>query len=179
MGKASKSKFSNDWILKFGLEVSSRNVVTGSLTSVLCLFCRHFGREDSKDTHKQKLTNNEKYFTKQPWRSDNFQVHLRSMHPSKWNKYQDLSTEDKMNFFERNKVPEAVNLRAFVQPEGSMRARVLAEQRCKFSIDMDIVNNIIGELLFEQPTEDNAGAVVRERALRSFLFNINDKRLYH
>jgi hypothetical protein len=178
----SKKKFSSDWIVKYGLEVTTRDVSDGSVTSVLCLFCRTFNREDSNDeSRKRKMTANEKYFS-YPWRADNFSTHLKKQHPSKWAEYQELPTEDKKSFFKRNECPEAVNMRSFVQPEASMKARIIAKQKCKFLIDADIVNILIGELLLDEPTTedaDNANAGVqieraRKNALKIFTFQADD-----
>lgn len=70
--------------MKFGLEVSTRDVGTSKVTSVLCLFCKHCGRDDGNDgddnccqTRKRKRTTNIKYFLS-PWRSDNFSNHLKN-----------------------------------------------------------------------------------------------------
>ena len=63
-------EFNQSWIVKFGLEVSTRDVGTSKVTSVLCLFCNHCGRDDGDDdddddgqTRKRKRTTNIKYFT--------------------------------------------------------------------------------------------------------------------
>jgi hypothetical protein len=152
--------------------VSTRDVSNCSVTSVLCVFCRTFGREDSNnESRKRKMTANEKYFS-YPWRVDNFTTHLKKQHHSKWAEYQELSTEDKKSFFKSNECPEAVNMRSFVQPEASMKARIIAKQKCKFLIDADIVNILIGELLLDEPPEedaDNPNGVQVERARRNAL----------
>ncbi|KAG7370273.1 hypothetical protein IV203_028019 [Nitzschia inconspicua] len=77
-------EFNESWIVKFGLEVSTRDVGTSKITSVLCLFCKHCGRDDGNDgddnccqTRKRKRTTNIKYFLS-PWRSDNFSNHLKN-----------------------------------------------------------------------------------------------------
>lgn len=123
------------------------------MTSVLCLFCRTFYREEiNEESRKRKITANEKYFSAR-WHADNFSSHLKNKNPTKWAEYQVLSVEEKKVFFVTNENPEAVNLRSFVQPEGSMKAHIIAKQKCKFIIDSDIVNILIGELLhvLEEP----------------------------
>ena len=45
-GKA--KKFQTEWTLKYGVEVSTRTPSTSEVSSVLCMFCRHFGREDGQ-----------------------------------------------------------------------------------------------------------------------------------
>ena len=124
--KGKAKKFSSEWTLKYGLEVSTRNPSTSEVTSMLCLFCRQFGREG-----KRKRTTNLKYFS-YPWRTDNFSCHLKQQHPVKWDEYKNLSVEDKQNFFVEKESPEVVNMRSFVQPEGSMKARIIAKQKFNF-----------------------------------------------
>jgi hypothetical protein len=92
---------------------------------MLCLFCRQFGREDEDVEQKRKRTTNCIYFS-YPWRSDNFSSLLMQQHPMKWNEYTCLSVEDKQKFFMKNESAEVVNMRSFVQPEGSMKARIIA-----------------------------------------------------
>ena len=167
-------KFSNDWIIQYGLEVATRDVTTSCVTSVLCLFCRTFGREEiNEESRKRKITANEKYFSG-PWRADNFLSHLKKQHPTKWPEYQVLSVEEKKGFFVTNETPEAVMLRSFVQPEGSMKARIIAKQKCKFIIDSDIVNIIIGELLLDEPVDGAPVDEARKNSLKAFTFDPED-----
>ena len=46
-------------------------------------------------------------------------------------------------------------MRSFVQPEGSMKARIIAKQKCKFIIDAEIVESLIGGLLFDKPNDED------------------------
>ena len=192
----SEKKFNEDWILKYGLEVSSRDASSSSssVTSVLCLFCRTFGREGSikNNSRKRKITENEKYFTGVPWRADNFSSHLKNQHPASWAQYQALSTDEKQSFFKRRseRAAEAVTVvQSFVQPEASLKAQIISKQKCKYIIDADIVNILIGELLLDDPpaptdedflanSNDNAGVRAVERfrknALKLFVFQEDD-----
>jgi hypothetical protein len=97
--RTSKAKtFQQEWILKYGLEVSTRDPSTSNVTSALCKFCSQFGREDEDaEERKRKRTTNVKYFS-YPWRSDNFSSHLKLQHTTKWNEYNCLSFEEKRNF---------------------------------------------------------------------------------
>lgn len=149
-----KSKFQSNWILKFGLEVMTRDVTTNEVTSVMCLFCRQCGREDEEEVaRKRKRTLNAKYFGT-PWRSDNFSSHMKKNHPMKWKEYCELSMESKKNFFIKEEHEDVINMRSFVQPEGSMKARIISKQKCKFIIDADIVKTLIGNLLFDESVEE-------------------------
>ncbi len=174
--KGKAKKFSLEWILKYGLEVATRNPPTSEVTSVLCLFCRSFGREDEDVERKRKRTTNLKYFS-YPWRADNFSSHLNLQHPVKWNEYTSLSVEDKEKFFRKNESAEAVNMRSFVQPEGSMKARIIAKQKFKFIIDANIIETLIFGLLFnnsEEEGEDASFERAKKNAFKSLVRNEED-----
>jgi hypothetical protein len=53
-----------------------------------------------------------------------------------------------------NESAEVVNMRSFVQPEASMRAREIAKHKFNFMIDEDIVNKLIFGLLFNLPVQE-------------------------
>ena len=172
-------QFNKSWIVKFGLEVSTRDVATSQVTSVLCLFCKHCGRDDTDgDERKRKRTTNIKYYTS-PWRSDHFNAHLRTQHRSKWELYQGLSAEEQTNFFVREEKAEAVAMRSFVQPQASMKASIIAKEKCKYIIDTEIIEQLIGELLFDTSAESNScdDDIDRRKryAMRAFVFNEDDK----
>jgi hypothetical protein len=157
------------WLVKLGLEVSTRDVGTSKVTSVLCLFCKHCGRDDGDDNadggiRKRKRTTNKKYFTS-PWRSDNFSNHLSKQHKTKWEIYQGLQNEEKIHFFTREEKPEAVAMRSFVQPEATMKARILAKQKCIYLVDLDIIEQLFGDLFFDTKAEDCEDDVARTKKL--------------
>jgi len=139
--------FQSDWTLRYGLEVSTRNPSTSEVTSVLCLFCGQFGQEEEDVERKQKRTTNLNYFS-YPWRSDNCSSQFEQQHTMKWKEYECLSAEDKPNVFAKNESAEVVNMRSFIQLEGSMKAHINAKQKFKFIIDADISVTLIFGLLF-------------------------------
>ena len=171
--KGKAKKFSLEWILKYGLEVATRHPSTTEVTSVLCLFCRSFGREDEDAERKRKRTTNLKYYS-YPWRADNFSSHLKLQHPVKWNEYTSLSVEEKEKFFAKNESAKAVNMRSFVQPEASMKARIIAKQKFKFIIDADIIETLIFGLLFNNSEEEGEDASIegaKKNAFKSLVCN--------
>lgn len=82
---------------KFGLAVADTDAATGTVLSAVCLFCKHFGREQKAHT-KRKATANLKYF-KHSFRTDQYVQHLASQHPSNWARYQAASDPEKHAFF--------------------------------------------------------------------------------
>ncbi|KAG7343599.1 hypothetical protein IV203_021544 [Nitzschia inconspicua] len=179
-------EFHESWIVKFGLEVSTRDVGTSKVTSVLCLFCKHCGRDDGNDgddnccqTRKRKRTTNIKYFTS-PWRSDNFTSHLKNQHMKTWDIYRGLSMEEQRIFFVRVEKPEAIAMRSFVQPEASLKARIIAKQKCDYLIDVEIIDKLIGDMLFDTTSEgDNLDDVERSKQIAMKVFELEeDKQVY-
>ncbi|TMW57228.1 hypothetical protein Poli38472_003153 [Pythium oligandrum] len=83
--------------LKFGLEVVAREEQTQDVTAVLCLFCKHFGREERVGA-KRRATTNFKYF-KPPFRTDQYLQHHRLQHPKRWAAYEAASVQEKHAFF--------------------------------------------------------------------------------
>ncbi|KAG7359427.1 hypothetical protein IV203_034525 [Nitzschia inconspicua] len=115
---------------------------------------------------------NAKYFS-YPWRSDNFSRHLKQQHPVKWNEYTSLPVEEKQKFFVEKESAEVVNMRSFVQPEGSMKARIIAKQKFQFVIDADIIETLIFGLLFdnseEEGEEDNSVQLAKRTRTRTLV----------
>ncbi|KAJ0394136.1 hypothetical protein P43SY_000056 [Pythium insidiosum] len=107
--------------LRFGLEVIARDDATGAVTSALCLFCKHFGREP-KPGAKRRATTNFKYF-KGTFRTDQYVQHHRLQHPVKWAAYEAASPKDKQVFFPRHVIP--------VDREVSLAAAAVAKRRKK------------------------------------------------
>jgi len=64
-----------------------------------------------------------------------------------WKEYESLSSEDKQKIFVKNESAEVINMRSFIQPEGSMKARIISKQKFKFIIDADIIETLIFGLL--------------------------------
>ncbi|GLD96269.1 hypothetical protein PINS_up004952 [Pythium insidiosum] len=88
--------------LRFGLEVIARDA-SGAVTSALCLFCKHFGREP-KPGAKRRATTNFKYF-KGSFRTDQYVQHHRLQHPVKWAAYEASTQKEKQVFFPRHVIP--------------------------------------------------------------------------
>ncbi|KAG7353887.1 hypothetical protein IV203_003242 [Nitzschia inconspicua] len=112
-------EFNESWIVKFGLEVSTRDVGTSKVTSVLCLFC---------NTAVMKK-------------------------------------------------PEAIAMRSFVQPEASMKARINAKQKCDYLIDVEIIDKLIGGMLFDTTSEgDNLDDVERSKRIAMKVFDLEEDK---
>ena len=87
-------QFNKSWIVKFGLEVSTRDVATSQGTSVLCLFCKHHDDTDADERKRKRTTTTSSATRRRP-----FHRHLKTQHRSKWEIYQGLSAEEQIIFF--------------------------------------------------------------------------------
>ena len=149
-------------MLQYGLEIASRNANTKEVDSVRCKFCLFFGKEGRKapssapeSIRKRKVTDNIKYFTR-PFRVDNYKSHLRT-HTAKWAEYQVLPSHEKEAFFDKTPDKFINTLSAHYDIERNANV---------FCIDTDIVDKIIGEMLFD--LDDDEDIISKERALSMF-----------
>ncbi|KAI2510600.1 hypothetical protein MHU86_3868 [Fragilaria crotonensis] len=71
--------------------------------------------------------------------SNNFVSHLCKKLAAMWEDYMALTHDGKKPFFvSAGEAPDAVNLQSFVQPEATVKAQVIAKQKCSFAIDGDM-----------------------------------------
>jgi len=89
-----------------------------------------------------------------------------------------LSAGDKPNIFMKNESAEVVSMQSFVQPEGSMKACIIAKQKFKFIFDADIIETLIFGLLLsnseEEGDEDYSFEQAKKNALKHFAHNQED-----
>jgi hypothetical protein len=142
-GRKVDARFHEHWVVQFGLHISSRNVRTLEVISVVCRFCLNKDQSllcSAEEERKRKRTENSKHFCP-PWRSDNFASHLRSQHASEYEAYKVLSLEEKQRYFLHTESDQVVNMLSFLQPQATIQTQVLAKQKCSFFIDSDIVTH--------------------------------------
>lgn len=83
--------------------------------------------------------------------------------------------EEQRNFFLREEKPEAIAMRSFVQPEASMKARIIAKQKCDYLIDVEIIDKLIGCMLFDTTAEgDNLDDVERSKRNAMKVFDLKE-----
>ncbi|KAG2774433.1 hypothetical protein PC129_g2080 [Phytophthora cactorum] len=90
--------------LRFGIAAVSRDPATGDVEEAVCLFCKHFGREQRADK-KRKSASTVKYF-RDSFRPDQYTQHHQLQHPTQWTKYKDASDGEKHSFFPLMKTEE-------------------------------------------------------------------------
>jgi hypothetical protein len=143
---------------EFGLRICKRAVgYRTAVATTACRFCEVFGKEDSEVGMKRGRSERIKYF-KAPFRNENYSSHHRRMHSTQWAEYRELEPSEKKSFFDIGTIPGSqTTMHAFAAPR-TPKLRVL--------IDKDIVDVIIGEMMFHP--EDMDG-ITRARLLESFV----------
>ncbi|MEL7520150.1 MAG: hypothetical protein AAGJ80_00800 [Cyanobacteria bacterium J06553_1] len=154
--------------------MSTRDPATRDVTSAVCRMCKQFGREDNRRDDdskalKRKRTVCVKYYSR-PWRADNIKRHLELQHSSKWEEYCSLSVQEKESYFSTRLTAEMVNMRSFVQPEPNAKSTSSAKTKLLFTIDREVVEKVIGDLLFDPEAEDpeSEPGKARTNALKIF-----------
>ena len=165
MSKKRITPFKEEHALEYGLEIASRSASKKEVDSVRCKFCIWFGKEGSVPERKRKITENTKYFTK-PFRVDNYKSHLKT-HKLKWAEYQALSKEEKRAFFDLEPEKYVNTLPAHYDIE---------RKENLFCFDADIVETLIGGMLFD--LDDEEERMTKERALSIFKLSEDNDKMY-
>ncbi|POM81036.1 Deoxyribose-phosphate aldolase [Phytophthora palmivora] len=86
----------------YGVRVVERDPVSHEATSVLCMFCAAFGREDDPraSSRQRARTQKPKYWNGPTFRTDNYKSHLTMQHPVRWNQYQEMMPEQRQRYFD-------------------------------------------------------------------------------
>ena len=103
---------------------------------------------------KRARTANVQYF-KRPFRTDVYKKHHVNVHPEKWQVYSALSSDEKKEFF--NGVLSVSN---------TLHAHFDSEVPLRFTFNRDIVDVLIGELLFDPDDVENQKT--KQRVLQVF-----------
>jgi len=132
--------------LRYGLEVTARDAETSAVTLAVCLFCRHFGREE-RPGNKRKPAATIKYF-RPPFRTDQYLQHLTLQHPRQWETYKSNSDAAKQSFFPTDLTrPEpdkrkVVDQKEIAEVAAAARASEV-EKHCWFLIPKRIVDLVV------------------------------------
>ncbi|KAH9265975.1 hypothetical protein BASA83_010885 [Batrachochytrium salamandrivorans] len=126
-----------------------------------CLSILHNLRKEEEVGRKRKATSNVKYF--ESFRTDNYLSHLQGQHSLKWEEYQRIHTSDEREaFFTNREIPFIATLDAHFE----------SERPLQFLINKDIVDIIIGDLLFHP---DDVEGISHTRALTLFKLAVDEE----
>lgn len=154
-----KTPFDPTLCTEFALKIVSTSDTTGQATVVKCLFCTFYGREE-KVGAKRKVANTVKQFFF-PFRRECFRNHHKRQHPVQWTEYQQLSTDDKKEYFDEGRV-------------ATLKTHLESDLSITYMIDFDIIQKLIGEVFFH--LDDDAGTysdVSKSRARALAIFNLD------
>jgi hypothetical protein len=130
---------------KFGRRICERAV--GNSTAVATTagrFCEVFGKEESEVGMKHGRSERVKYF-KAPFRKENYSSHNRRMHSTQWAEYRQLEPSAKKSFFDIGTISGS---------QTTMHAFAARTPPVRVLIDKDIVDVIIGEMMFHPEDMD-------------------------
>ncbi len=150
-GKRS-SGYVKDNDVHYGLKVAHRDPKSSKVIGLQCCFCIAFGREE-KVGSKCKATTTVQGWN-HPFRYDNIENHLRNQHSGQWAIYQALeSSSECTSFF--NDVPVAFknSIKAHF-PSSSLGAK----RQIVYDIKKDIVDTIVGDMMFNPEDQDDSDA---------------------
>jgi hypothetical protein len=140
--------FRVEYLAKFRLQVDSRDASSGAVASVLCRFCLRFVREAQLKllaAGKRRPVSSMKHFGK-PWRTDAVLQHLRKQHGEKWKEYDSSDMAARERFFEMSTNEVAYG--------NIMDAHLDAGESLFFWVRRNIVNRVVGDLLFDPNESD-------------------------
>ena len=159
-----RTPFNPDHQVNYGLSIASRDTATSEIVLVNCLFCIHFGREDTdtstaQEELKRRRIENIQSFTR-PFRTDNYVKHFSPQHKARVGPIQDPGQGPEGHLFQRN---------APVRHRNTIPSHFAGDQTAmKIYINKAIVDVIIGNLLVEQNDDGGLPNMCREIALRIF-----------
>ncbi|KAH7477202.1 uncharacterized protein KRP23_7875 [Phytophthora ramorum] len=150
----SQRKFGPKWEIKYAVAVTERDALTQLPTKAVCLMCQAFEKEEAVGSKRKKSSRVRSFSA--PWRPDNMKRHMEQQHPMRWDEYQKLGDADKRSYFasirgshEELAMTTNGDVAPMVsEPTPSMEANALAAQSRAYLIDRDIVEELIGGVLF-------------------------------
>ncbi len=150
-GKCS-SGYVKDNDVRYGLKVVHRDPKSLKVIGLQCRFYIAFGQEEKVGSKCKAATTVQGW--SHPFRYDNIENHLRNQHSGQWALYQALeSSSERTSFF--NDVP--------VTFKNSIKAHfpslsLGAEQQIVYDIKKDIMDTIVGDMMFNPEDQDDSDA---------------------
>ncbi|CAK9219037.1 unnamed protein product [Sphagnum troendelagicum] len=138
--------------VRYGLKVAYRDPKSSKVTGLQCCFYIAFGREE-KVGSKRKATNIVQGWN-HPFCYDNIENHLRNQHFGQWALYQVLESSSKcVSFFDDISVAFKNSIKAHF-----LFSSLGSERQIVCDIEKDIVDTIVGDMMFNPEDQDNSDA---------------------
>jgi hypothetical protein len=138
--------------VRYGLKVAYRDPKSSKVTGLQCRFCIAFGREEKVGSKRKAATTVQGW--SHPFCCNNIEKHLRNQHSGQWALYQAFeSSSEHASFF--NDVPIAFknSIKAHF-PSSSLGA----ERQIVYNIEKDIMDIIVGDMMFNPEDQDDSDA---------------------
>ncbi|RLN90461.1 hypothetical protein BBJ28_00017931 [Nothophytophthora sp. Chile5] len=132
--------------LRFGVAPLARDEASGDVTLAVCLFCKHFGREERVGKKRKSATTIKQF--RDSFRPDQYQQHHQFQHPRQWARYKALADTDKRQFFvprlPQSAAGDAVDTGASSSSLASVPtlAPTREERQCWFEVKVAIVESV-------------------------------------
>ncbi len=150
-GKCS-SGYIKDNDVRYGLKVAYRDPKSSKVTGLQCRFCIAFGREEKVGSKRKAATTVQGW--SHPFRSDNIENHLHNQHFGQWALYQALESSSKrVSFFDDVPVAFKNSIKAHFSSSS-----LGAERQIVYNIEKDIVDTIVGDMMFNPEDQDDNDA---------------------
>ena len=153
-------RFQAKYALEYGVILISKKENDVISEFVRCQFCFMYGKEHGKSaekTYKRKPAKTVHYFFP-PYRPQNFRKHNENCHESRWSEYEGLSESEKKSYFFAE-VPYANTIQAHF---------ILNSKSVILSIDKNVVEILIGDMLLDYGEDDDEVANANERSMSLF-----------
>ncbi len=146
------SRYVKDNDVRYGLKVAYRDPKSSKVIGLQCRFYIAFGQEEKVGSKRKAATKVQGW--SHPFRYNNIENHFHNQHSGQWALYQALeSSFQRASFF--NDV-----LVAF---KNSIKAHFLSsslgiERQIVYDIEKDIVDTIVGDMMFNPEDQDDSDA---------------------
>jgi len=119
------------------------------VTGLQCRFCIAFGREEKVGSKRKAAITIQGW--SHPFHYDNIENHFRNQHSSQWALYQALkSSSERASFFDDVLVAFKNSIKVHF-PSSSLGA----QQQIVYDIEKDIVDTIVGDMMFNPKDQDD------------------------
>jgi len=150
-GKRS-SRYVKDNDVRYGLKVAYRDPKSLKVIDLQCRFCIAFGWEEKVGSKRKAATTVQGW--SHPFRYDNIENHLHNQHSGQWALYQALeSSSEHASFFDDIPVVFKNSIKAHF-PSSFLGA----ERQIVYDIEKDIVDTIVGDMMFNPEDQDDSDA---------------------
>jgi len=142
--------YQKKWALKFGIAISELDPITSQVTSCICLFCKFLGRSTVVSAVRKRKSTGNVQFWNYPFRSENIETHMQTQHVEDYHDFLQMSSDEKTAFW-ASKTSRLQTLHSHWD---------LSSDTVTFNISASVINDIIGELMFNE--EDDLAAADQE-----------------